>query len=96
LAKFDALIARGVQPIFCAPHRRPLSRPSRKFLISDLSASLYGIFSPFEVLQYDSGFTAMSSGVRVPSEFAVHTALEIILDNYLNNTTPPTYINKKS
>jgi len=27
-----------------------------------------------------SGFTGMSSGVRVPSEFAVHTVLEIILD----------------
>jgi len=24
----------------------------------------------------------MSSGVRVPSEFAVHTVLEIILDNH--------------
>ena len=29
----------------------------------------WDIVATFEVLQYDSGFTAMSSGVRVPSEF---------------------------
>ena len=38
-----------------------------------------GYYLCLEVLQYDSGFTAMSSGVRVPSEFAVHTVLEIAL-----------------
>ena len=35
----------------------------------------WDIVATFEVLQCDSGFTAMSSGVRVPSEFAVHTFL---------------------
>ena len=39
----------------------------------------WDIGATFEVLQWDSGFTAMSSGVRVPSEFAVHTLLEITL-----------------
>ena len=29
----------------------------------------------------------MSSGVRVPSEFAVHTVLEIILDNHSQTKT---------
>jgi hypothetical protein len=33
----------------------------------------WGIVATFEVLRYDSGFKAMSSGVRVPSEFAVQT-----------------------
>ena len=36
------------------------------------------IVSTFALLGIDSGFTAMSSGVRVPSEFAVHT----LLDNF--------------
>jgi len=50
-------------------------------------ASQTDIVATFEVLQYDSGFTAMSSGVRVPSEFAVHTVLEIILDNHSQTQT---------
>ena len=37
------------------------------------------IVSTFALLGIDSGFTAMSTGVRVPSEFAVHT----LLDNFL-------------
>ena len=37
--------------------------------------NLEGKLITFEVLQYDSGFTAMSSGVRVPSEFAVQLPL---------------------
>jgi hypothetical protein len=41
-----------------------------------------GIYLHLEVLQYDSGFTAISSGVRVPLEFKVHALLEIILDNH--------------
>ena len=47
----------------------------------------WDIVATFEVLQSDSGFTAMSSGVRVPSEFAVHTVLEIILDNHSQTKT---------
>ena len=39
---------------------------------------LWVIVSTFALLGIDSGFTAMSSGVRVPSEFAVHT----LLDNF--------------
>ena len=34
------------------------------------------IVSTFALLGIDSGFTAMSSGVRVPLEFAVHTLLD--------------------
>ena len=40
------------------------------------------IIATVGVLQYDPGFTAMSSSVRVPSEFAVHTVLEITLHNH--------------
>jgi hypothetical protein len=47
----------------------------------------WDIVATFEVLQYDSGFIAMSSGVRVPSEFAIHTLLEIILDNHSQTKT---------
>jgi len=36
------------------------------------------IVSNFALLGIDSGFTAMSSGVRVPAEFAVHA----LLDNF--------------
>ena len=36
------------------------------------------IVSTFALLGIDSGFTAMSSSARVPSEFAVHT----LLDNF--------------
>jgi len=39
---------------------------------------LWVIVSTFALLGIDSGFTAMSSGGRVPSEFAVHT----LLDNF--------------
>ena len=39
---------------------------------------LWVIVSTFALLGIDSGFTAMSSDVRVPSEFAVHT----LLDNF--------------
>ena len=45
------------------------------------------IVATFEVLQCDYGFTAMSSGFRVPSEFAVDTPLEIILDNHSQTKT---------
>ena len=40
----------------------------------------WDIVATFEVLQWDYGFAAMSSGVRVTSEFVVHTLLEITLD----------------
>ena len=39
------------------------------------------IVSTFALLRIDSGFTAMSSVVRVASETAVHTLLEIFLKN---------------
>ena len=37
------------------------------------------IVSTFAPRGIDSGFTAISSGVRVPSEFTVHTLLDISL-----------------
>jgi len=37
------------------------------------------IVSTFALGGIDSGFTAMSSGVSVPSEFAVHTLLDVFL-----------------
>jgi len=41
-----------------------------------LADRLWVIVSTFALLGIDSGFTFMSSGVKVPSEFAVHTPLE--------------------
>jgi hypothetical protein len=39
------------------------------------------------VLQYDSGFAAMSSRVRDPSEFVVYKLFEIILENHSQTKT---------
>ena len=47
----------------------------------------WAINATFDVLRYDSGFTAMSSGVGVPSEFAVHTPHEIVLFNHPKTKT---------
>ena len=44
------------------------------------------INATFEVLRYGSGFTAMITGVGVPSEFAVHTIHEIALLNQPSQT----------
>ena len=42
----------------------------------------WDIVVTFEVLQYDYGFKAVSSGVRLPLEFIVGVLLEIILVNH--------------
>ena len=45
-----------------------------------------GEYNLIKLNQHDPGFTAMSSGVRVPSEFAIFNRLEIILDNVFAET----------
>jgi len=61
--------------------RNPFPPPNAHRAWLYLAGRLWVIVSTFALLGIDSGFTAMSSGVRVPSEFVVHAPLDIFLSN---------------